>query len=259
MTIPMDAVAWPGTPCPPATLPLRSALARLELAVAGALTDTECAGLARLFHTWTDQGTRDPRLFLLGAECLVNNATALVDGADQACLRTSAYHEAGHAVVALLAGVPILKVTIEADPVGGWLGCCYLAKRSAAPGISTRAQAEVHAEITMAGPLAEGLGGMAPSANTVAMHREDALRELMAAGPVNGTAECKAHLEYIRERTAGRLQQCWNAVDGLARHLQSTRTVAGAEAERLILAALPEGVHPATRSNGITHMGERNA
>lgn len=239
-----DRTMWPETPVAPTALALRTTLAQLEQAAVASLSSDECADLARWLQAWGVQGRRDPRLFQLGAGLLFTSADALSQAANGTRRRALAFHEAGHAVVASLVGVELTEVTIVSDPVDGSLGSCGYRRPPPAPGPAARDRAEGQAEITLAGPLAEGLSGATPSAASLASHREEALHELLAAGPINGMAEVEAHVEYLRERTTGRLRQCWNAVEVLAHQLLTTPCVPGATAHTLIQAALPDGVRP---------------
>jgi hypothetical protein len=186
-------------------------------------------------------------------------------------LELRAYHEAGHAVVAALQGFSIARVSIARR--GGYGGACVY-RRSARPG-SGRADASPR-------PDRRGLGRIARAAATVALAgsvaqdahalhhgfvaldlrtglpfplfsagaEADARNAWRAARVLSGRPGAqRAFLAEVRTTTEQLLgsREAWSAVRALARALLRDRTVEGAEAERIIRAALRGGARPRRR------------
>jgi len=186
-------------------------------------------------------------------------------------LELRAYHEAGHAVAALLQGFSIARVSIARR--GGFGGACVY-RRGGQSG-SRRAGAPVR-------PNQRGLGRIARAAATVALAgsvaqdahalhhgfvaldlrtglpfplfsagaEADARNAWRAARALSGRAGAqRAFLAEVRTTTERLLgsREAWSAVRALARALIRDRTVQGAQAERIIHAALRDGARAPRR------------
>ena len=230
---------WPAGPCPPVSLQLRAILCRLER-LALTLDEQQRGDLEMWLRRWLEDAEARPVLLVLGAGVLATSAGALAKRQDLREARCVAHHEAGHVVMAVLCEIPVRRVTIDASPVDGFLGCCWLGDvRDSLD--SARVEAESAALVSLAGPIAEGIAGFLPNARNLEAHHRDALEDVRHAGPMNGTAELEAHVAYLHQRAMGMLLHYWPAVTALAAELLLARTLTGGEAEALVIDALRRG------------------
>lgn len=187
-------------------------------------------------------------------------------------LELRAYHEAGHAVAAALQGFSIARVSIARQ--GGYGGSCvYRPRHRAGPGGAGRASAPLAhrtlrrlaraaASVALAGSVAQDACALehgfvaldlrtglpfplfSAGADADARNAWRVARALSARGGAQ-----RAFLAGVRTTTERLLgaPDAWSAVRALARALLRTRTVQGADAERIIRAALGSGARPQRR------------
>ena len=144
---------------------------------------------------------------------------------------STAYHEAGHAVIAYHVGVKIQTVTIVPD--GEYLGLCRHAKviRGRYPEADdsdrTRLRMEKHGMIALGGPIAQRLY------NPRSVRRYHASSDYRSVADValrvssGSTEQAEAWMTWLEIRTSDALRLRWVVVKALAEELMERRTVAG--------------------------------
>jgi hypothetical protein len=168
-------------------------------------------------------------------------------------LEMRAYHEAGHAVVALLRGFAVTRITISRR--GEFGGACeyrFPVARRGSPG-ERRAAARAGSAVALAGSVAQD--AVALERGFVALDPRSGLPfPLFAAGAeadeqlarriarrLYGRAQAqRAFLRRMRASTERLLARppVWSAVRGLARLLQRERTLSGRRAAEAIARAV---------------------
>ena len=143
-------------------------------------------------------------------------------------LTLTAYHEAGHAAVALHLGRPIHKVSIE--PQRQRLGHCQLTRGSSKPAASV---IEREALILLAGMAAESR--MSGRYNLEAAARD--LRELETLSEIGGGSE--RQLARAQRRWLDKVESLldrpgvWTTVSAIAKALLEQQTISGRMARHL--------------------------
>jgi|ERR1700722_10954044 len=129
------------------------------------------------------------------------------------------HHEAGHAVIARVLGVPVRCVEIAAAPDD--LGSCIH---------TIPAAADLDIMITMAGPLAESRCTGQPVDWIDWGHRDDAtIRELLP--------RAERSREALEIETAAMIDEHWRAIGFIADELLTIRRIDGEYLDELIAAA----------------------
>jgi ATP-dependent Zn protease len=135
----------------------------------------------------------------------------------------TAYHEAGHAFVALFLReqfetVTIIRSEIASDALAG----CCIRSPSLERKIETREQTETEIQILLAGELAEGyfLGGRAQRHS----HEHD-VHELALGANRQNPQQASAFVHWLRLRTEELLNRNWDLVAALASALMEFRTL----------------------------------
>jgi ATP-dependent Zn protease len=155
-------------------------------------------------------------------------------------LRLTAYHEAGHAVMAQLCGQQLTEVEIVGDEehTGSVRSLRFVDEEGSSrdPAIPT-APVERRLLCTVAGMVAE---------NLVTGHREldESCEDLDAAVQLamKVVGDCERvipYLEVVREHTEDLLRRNWDAVEALADALVERRRMSGEEVRRLLAPLLP--------------------
>lgn len=176
---------------------------------------------------------------------LMSSLTALdlFDGrrAAEARLRV-ALHEAGHATIAVVLGLPLKSVTIAVDPIavsGGCVRLCEALPIHAAFSLEDRLAVERYMLLQLAGPMAEEIGGMRPEREDWRRHEEMATRLALLIRPPMSDPELWPFVGYLTARARGLLLQHWPAVLALQEALLfSGPTLDGARATTVVLDAL---------------------
>lgn len=143
-----------------------------------------------------------------------------------ATLHQLAYHEAGHAATAVLAGGTCGEVMLQRDPTGRLRGLC----RSTDNGLATAAKIG----IVLAGPVAESLhtGVFRPPLG--------ADREMLISlaeersGGILGDAEAYRRAMDLWSDVQAQLVRHWRAVDALAHALLETGRLNQARIEAIV-------------------------
>ena len=157
-------------------------------------------------------------------------------------LSCTAHHEAGHAVAASMLALRVQRASIE--PAEDYLGIVshprwpkHLtdALQFGRPTLSQIARLEAHVIVLLAGGIAErqyrGRSNRVGAADD--LHK--AVDIVMA---LSGNAkESSAYLTLLHCRAESLVQVHWGAIEAVAQALLSTKTLTGAEVERLIRVA----------------------
>ncbi len=146
--------------------------------------------------------------------------------------KLTAFHEAGHAVVALLVGRPVQKVSII--PSQNRLGSCHMSK-----GRSKKAQDTLESEmlILLAGMAAEG---RVAGRYNVAGAQQDLMMVQKLASQRAGN---QRQMEKLVHRTLDKVnhmlrdQATWSAVKSIANALLDSESISGREAKHLLTMA----------------------
>lgn len=151
-------------------------------------------------------------------------------------LRTVAYHEAGHAVMAIALGINLQKVTLI--PENDSAGHCKLEKISVGDGADDSPRAckriESLAMISLAGAIAQRIQNRRSLRHYRSM--PDYKSACDAAMALNGSGRQEAAwLKWIEIRTEDILRFRWRAVEALSQELVLRRTLKGSEARAVVL------------------------
>src|SRR5687767_5690988 len=140
-----------------------------------------------------------------------------------------AYHEAGHAVMYVLNGGTVERVSIErADPMRG------VRVQPFADAGKSEAEARRRISVLVAGEVGLFLHSGERRQVPDSVDREHAMQAARAAGVGDSAANAMIAEEWDRVRDRLRDGTVWGKVEALAQALVQQRTVDGAEAHRLI-------------------------
>ena len=153
----------------------------------------------------------------------------------------TAYHEAGHAVMAHLCGQRITRVEIVGDDEHA--GSCSALRPSpvetpAADAAVPTAAIEARILCVCAGLVAEAEVSRSESWDEGRDDLDEAVR--LAMKVVGDCERVIPFLEMAREHAADLLRRHWVAVEALAERLVESRVMAGAEVRKMLAAYLPE-------------------
>jgi hypothetical protein len=167
------------------------------------------------------------------------------EGADMS-ERATAYHEAGHAVVAQALGRAVKSVTIVGDdevtgrcihpPVGDWFR----------PNIKVDGRARRLTDTTImsswAGTLAQEREGSstAEELEAEAANDRDGLVDLALRFTGGNVYETDSYIEWLRRRTVGLLDRfdIWPAIEAVAEALLVERTLSGRRVRQVVSESL---------------------
>jgi len=158
--------------------------------------------------------------------------------------RTTAYHEAGHALMCIMEGVRLTKVTIVSDEnVAGSCGYENLFSGKF-PEIDNservRLKMEKRAKIALAGAISQKL--LNPHGFRNYHASADYSAAVKMALRVNGsTKQAEAWLKWLEICTRETIQARWSVIQGLAEQLLRVNTL-DAEQARKLVAELSRGV-----------------
>ena len=152
----------------------------------------------------------------------------------------TAYHEAGHAVMAQLCGQQITEVEIvgDEDHAGSVQSLRFSDERGSDhdPAIPT-APIERRLLCTAAGMVAEAIVSGRPGWDEGCEDLDAAVR--LAMQVVDDCERVLPYLETVREHTESLLRSNWTAVETLAEILVQRRRMTGEEVRRLLAPLLP--------------------
>lgn len=147
----------------------------------------------------------------------------------------TAYHEAGHAVVALIVGRPLQKITIVANRER--LGLCHLQKGRSKP---SKDWLEDEILILMAGMAAEAqLSGFYNTAGAEQDMRMARRLAIMRAGSVQQAERLERKLLAKTEHVLAD-ESHWKAVQKIAKDLIERETISGRAAQHWFELAVQE-------------------
>ncbi len=172
--------------------------------------------------------------------------------------RATAFHEAGHAVVAVWENVRFRYVTIvPGDGAAGHLR--HLRTPWQRAGSVGRGSAERQARICLAGPIAQRR--FSPrSVRRYHAHGDYEMATDLALRLGSSKEEADAWVRLWEIQVRGHLDRRWPAVESLAAALVERGTVSGEEARRLTLAATAQNVCGQVREGGrLPGQGPRRA
>lgn len=156
-------------------------------------------------------------------------------------LRLTAYHEAGHAVMAQLCGQHVTEVEIIGDEEhAGTVQSRRLSEEQPSecdPSIPT-APIERRLLCVAAGMVAEAVAGGKSSWDESSEELDEVVR--LAMRVVGDCERVIPFLEVVREHTEDILRQDWPAVEALADELMERRRMTGEEVRRLLTPLLPQ-------------------
>lgn len=158
-------------------------------------------------------------------------------------LLTVAYHEAGHAVMAVALGINLSKVTII--PENDSAGHCKHEKITVGDYADNSPRAckriEISAMISLAGTLAQRIHNPRSVRHYRAM--SDYKQACNAAMTLNGSARQEtAWLKWIEIKTEDVLRLRWRAVEALSQELMQRKALNGNEARAVVLEHFHAGV-----------------
>jgi ATP-dependent Zn protease len=152
--------------------------------------------------------------------------------------QATAYHEAGHAVVAHVLGHRIKRITIVPSKSQNYAGCVFFAKQPSvkridydpSPRITRAAKERILASLV--GLCAQRLFN---SRTCRSFHGyEDFKQILLYVGNLMRENETEPFLKWMEVRTENLLRDNWKAVNVLAHELIRRREIGGQEAHQII-------------------------
>jgi ATP-dependent Zn protease len=156
-------------------------------------------------------------------------------------LRLTAYHEAGHAVMAELCGQHVTEVEIvgDAEHTGSVQSLRFTEEHPSVedPSIPT-APIERRLLCTAAGMVAEGMVSGRRGWDDGCEDLDGAVR--LAMQVVGDCERVIPYLEVVREHTENLLRMNWSAVEALAGALMDRSRMSGEEVRRLLTPLLPQ-------------------
>jgi ATP-dependent Zn protease len=156
-------------------------------------------------------------------------------------VRLTAYHEAGHAVMAVLCGQHVTEVEIVGDAEhSGSVQSLRFAEEDASevdPSIAS-APTERRLLCTAAGMVAEAMVSGRRGWDESCEDLDAAVR--LAMQVVGDCERVIPYLESVREHTEDLLEKNWPAVEALARALMDRGRMSGDEVRRLLAPLLPQ-------------------
>jgi ATP-dependent Zn protease len=152
--------------------------------------------------------------------------------------KATAYHEAGHAVVAHVLGQRIKRITVVPNKSQNYVGCVFFAKQPSVKGIDrdpsskiTRA-AQERIMVSLAGLCAQNLFNPRTCRS---FHGDKDFKEVMLyVGHLVRENEAKPFLNWMEVRTDNLLRDNWKAVEVLAEELIRCREISRKEAHQII-------------------------
>lgn len=147
----------------------------------------------------------------------------------------TAFHEAGHVVVAALAGVPIQGAAILCEPESA--GKCYLASSDTGPIVLAMTYLAGAAAVRRADPTEPAVLGLVDSV---------CARELLRA-PGDSAAVLEQVLALAEREVAVVVERCWPAIVRVAGELSARGYVSGNEVRNLCAPLRRGGVSDGTR------------
>jgi hypothetical protein len=160
---------------------------------------------------------------------------------DSSLEKTTAYHEAGHAVAASLVRMRFPQVTIV--PANNHQRLCELApgRDYAYDGATDRRtieRAKAHIFVHVAGPSAESRSGDRLRLDVFEEHHWRA--HYIAGWFIRNFVTLQAYVDFIWKRTNDYLNTHWEAVEVVARALLTNQTLTKREVRRLMRSTLRE-------------------
>jgi hypothetical protein len=162
-------------------------------------------------------------------------ASCPVRPGDAAADRLTAFHEAGHAVMAELCGQHLTSVEIEGDSEhAGTVQSLRFPPDPAEDGSAEAAAASIEARLkcVLAGTVAEGRVSGRSGWDEGSEDLDLAVRLGMRL--VDDCEDVLPLLEDVRDEVAAELERSWRAVQVLAEQLLARRSLSGAEVRKLI-------------------------
>jgi hypothetical protein len=152
-----------------------------------------------------------------------------------------AVHEAAHAVVAHLLGLPVEKLTIV--PCADWAGACFVGDPLPASATPTRAQSASAAQRRLVATLAAraAVGHQYPEPTRYSRDTEQAwhlARQVVGDDDPSRAFEVAAVVKDAHERAAGLVEGFAFAIADVARQLVFHGTLEGAAAREVVAAAI---------------------
>lgn len=149
--------------------------------------------------------------------------------------RPTAYHEAGHAVMALIHDRPVQRVSVRPDDIR--LGHCEVKKGVLRPS-DDRLEADML--ILLAGPAAEAVVAGAYNWTGASMDLQGVYRLAMMRGGAEKQAERLARRMLSRAEHLLSQEAHWRAVELIADELLTNETISGRAARHLFDRAIRE-------------------
>ena len=177
------------------------------------------------------------------AVVLARDLPAITGSVTAEARRAVAFHEAGHALAAHAAGLPVLEVSVIPRAVDATPSLGHVLYDWAALDGRDRLYEQVlaRATLTMAGPIAERLADHEPTRHCYNTHHAEALLLAQRLGLFGGMDEALAVVTLAERRATGLLLARWPAVEAVAAGLEEFGTLPGdvvADTIRQALAAM---------------------
>lgn len=151
---------------------------------------------------------------------------------DRAAARLTAFHEAGHAVMAELCGQHLTRVEIEGDSEHAGSVESLRFPPDPSENASPAASIEARLKCVLAGTVAEGRVSGRDGWDESSEDVELAVR--LAMQLVDDCEDVLPLLEDVREVVEDVLDRNWRAVEALAAELLGRRSLSGAEVRKLL-------------------------